>query len=164
MDAVTLEAPFESAARWQLEPIAVVRNTVHAGIDHGWDAISSEIQVRPAWIAGLRGLEAFSHVLVVFFMHDARFEPETHLLRRPRDRDDMPLLGSFAQRAKHRPNPIGITVTKLERVTTNALFVRGLDAIDGTPVLDLKPHVPCFDAPPGAVVPEWMERLMEGYF
>jgi tRNA-Thr(GGU) m(6)t(6)A37 methyltransferase TsaA len=152
------------SASLRLEPIGIVRNAVHEGVDHGWSDVVSEIQVRPEWSAGLRGLESFSHVVVVFFMHDARFQPASDLLRRPRGRDDMPLVGSFAQRAKHRPNPIGITIAKLEQVGAGVLVVRGLDAIDGTPVLDLKPHVPAFDAPAGATVPAWMERLMEGYF
>lgn len=148
----------------RLEPIGVVHNSVRAGGDEGWNEVVSELRVRSEWAAGLLGLEAFSHVVVVFFMHDARFQPQAQLVRRPRDRDDMPPVGCFAQRAKHRPNPIGITVAALERVAPGALFVRGLDAIDGSPVLDIKPHVPAFDAPAHATIPEWMQRLMTGYF
>ena len=76
----------------------------------------------------------------------------------------MPELGIFAQRAKDRPNPLGITVVKLERVTPLGLLVRGLDAIDGTPILDVKPYFPQFDSAEGARVPEWVGRLMKGYF
>jgi tRNA (Thr-GGU) A37 N-methylase len=76
----------------------------------------------------------------------------------------MPLVGTFAQRARHRPNPIGVTTAELKRVEGASLFVRGLDAIDGSPVLDVKPHVPAFDSPGHARVPDWMSRLMEGYF
>jgi tRNA (adenine37-N6)-methyltransferase len=113
---------------------------------------------------GLRGLDEFSHVVVIFMMHGAPFDRAQHLLRRPRDREDMPLLGSFAQRAKHRPNPIGVTTVKIERIEGRSLFVRGLDAVEGTPVLDLKPHFPVFDSPRNVVVPEWVARLMAGYF
>ena len=97
-------------------------------------------------------------------MHEARFDAVTHLARRPRDRTDMPLVGAFAQRSRHRPNPIGVTTAELKRLEGASLFVRGLDAIDGTPVLDVKPHVPAFDSPGHVRVPDWMSRLMEGYF
>jgi tRNA (Thr-GGU) A37 N-methylase len=85
-------------------------------------------------------------------------------VRRPRGQADMPELGIFAQRAKDRPNPLGITVVPLVAVTPEGLRVRGLDAIDGTPILDLKPYFPQFDSAPGARVPEWVARLMRGYF
>lgn len=76
----------------------------------------------------------------------------------------MPAVGIFAQRAKDRPNPIGITAVRILAVTGNAVTVRGLDAIDGTPVLDLKPYYPAYDLVVDASVPEWVTRLMEGYF
>ena len=76
----------------------------------------------------------------------------------------MPELGIFAQRAKDRPNPLGITVVPLLAVEPDGISVRGLDAIDGTPVLDLKPYFPEFDSARDAVVPGWVERLMRGYF
>ena len=141
-----------------------MRNGVTAARDDEWGRVASEIQLRPELSEGLLGLEQFSHVVVLFLMHEARFDAVTHLNRRPRDRSDMPVTGVFAQRARHRPNPIGITTVELKRVEGASLFVRGLDAIDGTPVLDVKPHVPEFDSPPHARVPEWVERLMEGYF
>jgi tRNA (Thr-GGU) A37 N-methylase len=76
----------------------------------------------------------------------------------------MPEVGMFAQRAKHRPNPIGITSVELIRVRENILTVKGLDAIDGTPVLDIKPYVMTFDARLNAIAPEWIGKLMENYF
>ena len=76
----------------------------------------------------------------------------------------MPEVGIFAQRAKHRPNPIGITAVELIELRGPVLVVRGLDAIDGTPVLDIKPYVPAFDSRPAAVVPIWIEELMKKYF
>ena len=147
-----------------LTPIGFVKNPVLDPRDEGWSKVVSEIRLRPELAAGLRGLEEFSHVVVVFLMHAAAFEAASHLVRRPRDRSDMPPLGIFAQRARHRPNPVGITTVVLERVEGLALFVRGLDAIDGTPVLDIKPHVPAYDSPAAARVPAWMDRLMQGYF
>jgi len=147
-----------------LEPIGVVRNGVMGPRDEEWGRVVSELQLHPELADGLLGLELFSHVVVVTFLHEAGFDPVTHLNRRPRDRSDMPVMGLFAQRARHRPNPLGITTVELKRVQGSSVFVRGLDAIEGTPVLDLKPHVPEFDAPPHPRVPEWMSRLMEGYF
>ncbi len=113
---------------------------------------------------GLRGLEQFSHVIVVFFMHEARFDARSDLVRRPQGRADMPEVGIFAQRAKHRPNPIGVTAAELVGVEGNVLSVRGLDAIDGTPVLDIKPYVPQFDRVSRPAVPEWVAQLMADYF
>src|SRR5438093_13550441 len=99
-----------------LDPIGVVRNGVVGSRDEEWGRVVSEIQLRPELADGLRGLEPFSHVVVVFVMHEARFEAAIHMTRRPRDRPDMPLVGIFAQRARHRPNPIGITTVELKRV------------------------------------------------
>lgn len=147
-----------------LEPIGIVRNSATEATDSGWADVRSEIVLRPELADGLRGLESFSHVVVIFAMHQTAFDRARQLLRRPRDRADMPLLGAFAQRAKHRPNPIGVTTVKVEEVAAGSLFVRGLDAVDGTPVLDLKPHFPAFDSPERASVPAWVDQLMEGYF
>jgi tRNA-Thr(GGU) m(6)t(6)A37 methyltransferase TsaA len=148
----------------QIEPIGIVRNSVRGAIDENWGAVVSEIKLSEEFAPGLRGLEGFSHVIVVFVMHAAEFDPDRHLVRRPRDQADMPLLGIFAQRARHRPNPIGITTVALQRIEGSSLFVKGLDAIDGSPVLDIKPHVPIYDSPETPSVPEWVGRLMRGYF
>jgi tRNA-Thr(GGU) m(6)t(6)A37 methyltransferase TsaA len=148
----------------ELTPIAVVASPVREGVDENWGAVVSEIRLRPEYAGGLRGLDGFSHALIIFYMHESSFDPATDLLRRPRGRADMPEVGSFSQRAKHRPNPIGITAAEIVAIDGGVLRVRGLDAIDGTPVLDIKPYVPAFDDRPDATVPEWMRRLMVGYF
>ena len=150
--------------RFALHPIGYVRSPVKEPVDAGWGDVEARIELLPEFRGGLRGLEAFSHVLVVAWLHQAAFEPARHLQRRPRGQADMPLLGIFAQRAKDRPNPLGITVVTLLGVDGDGLRVRGLDAIDGTPILDLKPYFPDFDAASGASVPEWVARLMRGYF
>jgi len=147
-----------------LEPIDLVHNDVKAPRDEDWGEVVSRIRLDPALADGLSELQHFSHAVVVFLMHEARFDPAAHLTRHPRDREDLPLVGIFAQRARHRPNPIGLTTVRIEGVERGTLVVRGLDAIDGTPVLDVKPHVPVFDAPAQPRVPEWMDRLMAGYF
>lgn len=145
-------------------PIGQVRTSVVEPTDEGWGAVESRIVLEDVYRPGLRGLEAFSHVVVVAWLHLAAFDPARHLVRRPRGLTEMPELGIFAQRAKDRPNPIGVTLVRLESVEPDGVTVRGLDAIDGTPVLDLKPCFAEFDAAPDARAPEWVARLMRGYF
>ena len=146
-----------------LRAVGVVRNGRTTFDDHGWSAVESAIDLDPDVAAGLAGLEDFSHAVVVFHMHRDPGEPFA-LQRRPRGRDDMPLLGVFAQRGRLRPNPIGVTTVEIVRVEPGRIVVRGIDAIDGTPVLDLKPYFPIFDAAGQVRTPEWVDRLMRGYF
>ena len=147
-----------------IKPIGVIKSPVSEQSDENWGRVVSEIHLDEPFEPGLQGLGNFSHITVVFFMHQATFNPSTDLIRRPQGRADMPILGIFAQRAKHRPNPIGLTTVELIGIKKNILIVRGLDAIDGTPVLDIKPYVSAFDRVDQPVIPEWMERLMKGYF
>src|SRR5438552_9883932 len=93
----------------RLHAIGTVRNGRDSAADAGWGSVLSTIELRPELAAGLRGLEHFSHAIVIFWMHlDPDREPPT-LVRRPRGRADMPELGVFAQRGRMRPNPIGVT-------------------------------------------------------
>lgn len=147
-----------------LDPIGVVHSPVVEGRDEGWGAVSSELRIDERFCAGLDGIEQFSHLLVVFWMHQSSFDAGTDLVRRPRGRADMPEVGIFAQRARHRPNPIGLTAVKLLERRGAVLLVEGLDAIDGTPILDVKPYFPAFDSVERPRVPEWAARLMAGYF
>ena len=148
----------------ELRPIGFVKSSVLEPVDEEWGKVVSDICLEPEYAGGLLGLEAFSHIQVIFFMHQATWNPATDLVRRPRGRSDMPLVGIFAQRARHRPNPIGITTVSLIGVRDNIITVRGLDAIDGTPVLDIKPYNPGFDAREAFKVPDWVSKLMAGYF
>ncbi len=148
----------------KLEAIGTVRSPIKEGVDEGWGDVVSQIDIREEFAHGLRGLEAFSHIDVIFLMHQSSFNAADDLVRRPRGRADMPQLGIFAQRAKHRPNPIGLTTVRLLSIEGYTLTVRGLDAIDGSPVLDIKPYFPPFDLAEDATVPEWVGKLMEGYF
>lgn len=153
-----------SANQVLLRPIGRVRSSIVEPRDEGWGEIEAEIVVDPELRAGLRGLEEFSHVVVVTFLHGASFDPARHLVRRPRGLAEMPELGIFAQRAKDRPNPLGVTCVPLVAVRDDGVLVRGLDAIDGTPVLDLKPYFQEFDAPADTRTPAWVRTLMRGYF
>lgn len=145
-----------------MEPIGYVANKIDSPRDDGWAEVESKIIIEQHLSLALTGLNDFSHILVVFWMHLA--QPLTVLKRRPQGRDDMPEIGLLSQRAKHRPNPIGITTVPLVKVNDCELTVRGLDAINGTPVLDIKPYYPDFDRPDEVKTPEWVSRLMTGYF
>jgi tRNA-Thr(GGU) m(6)t(6)A37 methyltransferase TsaA len=146
-----------------MNPIGRVVNTVREARDSGWGEVVSELRLSPGFADGLLGLDGFSHAVVVFLMHEAEFRAAEHLRRHPQERADLPLLGIFAQRARHRPNPIGVTTVAIERIEGASVFVRGLDAIDGTPILDIKPHVASYDSPADTREPEWVRKLMQGY-
>jgi len=151
--------------RFEVHPIGTVKCAVTEMSQGGWAKIDSEIHLDPQYARGLQGLEGFSHVIVVFFLDRARgFDPEKQLLRRPRGMEDMHEVGVFAQRTKFRPNPIGVTAVKLLGIAGNIVRVRGLDALDGTPVLDLKPYLPPFDRADDVKMPPWVGHVMEGYF
>ena len=144
--------------------IGRVRSKVKDAVDENWGEIESDIILSDEYTPGLTGLEGFTHIIVVFHMHKADYNENMHLVRHPQERTDLPMLGIFAQRAKHRPNPIGITAVEVVSVKGNTVKVRGLDAIDGTPVLDIKPYFPAFDSRPDAMTPGWVEEIMRPYF
>lgn len=147
-----------------MEWIGVVHNDVKEPVDEGWGRVVSEIVLDEAFADGMDGIETFSHVLILYWMHRAAEAEPVRMRRRPQGRQDMPEVGIFAQRARHRPNPLGVTAVELLRREKNRLVVRGLDAINGTPVVDVKPYVPQFDAVESPRVPEWVDRLMARYF
>jgi tRNA-Thr(GGU) m(6)t(6)A37 methyltransferase TsaA len=146
------------------EPIGIVKSPVKEGVDKDWGKVISEIHIDKEFSRGLSGIDSFSHIIVIFEMHQSCWTPKTDLVRRPQGRTDMPLIGIFAQRAKHHPNPIGITSVRLLAVEENILRVQGLDAIDETPVLDIKPYFPRYDRVADSRTPEWVDRLMSDYF
>ncbi len=148
------------------EPIGYVRGGRIEPIDDAWDSVDAVIELDGARFGPevVAGLDEFSHVDVVFHFHGVA-EREVHLgVRRPRGRADWPEVGILAQRAKARPNRIGVSTCTLVGIDGLTLRVRGLDAIDGTPVLDVKPHVPEM-GPRGEVrEPAWMLEIMRGYW
>jgi len=147
-----------------IEPIGTVHCPVTQMSQGNWAQVVSEIHLDPALAGGLQGLEGFSHVLVVFWLDQiAAFDPQKQLLRKPRGMDDMHELGVFAQRTKYRPNPIGVTAVELVGIRDHVVSVRGLDALEGTPVLDVKPYIDAFDRK-DVTMPSWVAHVMEGYF
>lgn len=118
---------------------------------------TAQIILDKTFLNALDGLADFSHLLVLFYLHEYSGK-EISLKVHPRGRTDMPLVGIFATRTGMRPNPIGLTVVELQKIEGNILTVRGLDAYDGTPVLDIKPY-DNWDAIRDIRVPEWRLRL-----
>lgn len=146
-----------------MQPIGYVTNPVTEKKDTQWGSDISTVVLDGQYRGGLSGLEGFTHVLMVTYLDKANYVPEKHLQRRPQGRADMPVVGIFSQRTKDRPNCIGITAVEILRVEESALTVRGLDAIDGTPILDIKPYYPVFDKR-DAKTPDWVDILMKDYF
>ncbi len=120
----------------------------------------STIVIQPHLAEGLEGIAGFSHLYVLFYLSKISPEQRKTLKVHPRGRMDMPLLGIFATRTMLRPNPIGLTLVELVKVEENLLTVRGLDAYDGTPVLDIKPYDD-WDCTKNARVPQWWKELQE---
>lgn len=147
----------------ELIVIGRIKSSVKEPVDMDWGEVISEVELTPEYAPGLLGLEGFSHAMILTILHEAEYIPEKHLRRHPQERKDMPLLGIFAQRARHRPNRIGITAVEIVEVTDSSVKVKALDAIDGTPVIDVKPYVPLFDSK-DASIPDWMKEMMKGYF
>lgn len=141
------------------EPIGYVRSPFKEGRPPSWDEVISEIVISPELAEGLEGLEGFSHIQVLFWLHRIGRREGPPLKVHPRKRRDLPLVGLFATRSPNRPNSIGLTTVELLKREENMLTVRGLDALDGTPVLDIKPYIPGYDGQEGAKVPSWIGRL-----
>ncbi|MBI2913964.1 MAG: tRNA (N6-threonylcarbamoyladenosine(37)-N6)-methyltransferase TrmO [Chloroflexi bacterium] len=147
-----------------LRPIGVVRSSIkETGDWRDWSEVTCRIVIRPELADALLGLDGYSHILVLFWPHlvpdDVR--GSKHRLH-PLDDPANPLQGVLATRSQIRFNPILVSVAPLLSVKGNVLRVRGLDAIDGTPVLDVKPYIPYYEAVPEARVPGWvMERAAQ---
>ncbi len=143
-----------------LEPIGFVRNGVAEPIHWGWEEIESVLELHEKLGPALDGIEGFSHLLVLFWLHGVDPEKRRLLRIRPRDQQDLPEVGVLATRTQYRPNPIGATVVRLLDRDGCRLRVRGLDAVDGTPVIDIKPWA--FWEPLEDVRwPWWVDRLRE---
>ena len=119
----------------------------------------SVLEIFPRWAAGLDGLEGFSHLVVLFYLDRATRRRTAGRPRVPENADGMPAVGFFATRTPKRPNPIGIACPRLLRRDGNRLVVAGIDAWDGTPILDLKGYYPRDEGRPEATVPEWLTAL-----
>lgn len=152
--------------RFSMQAIGHVRGGRGEVEDDEWGAVRARIELDGGVVTGdaVLGLEEFSHVEVLFVFDRVDEASVCTGARHPRGREDWPLVGILGQRAKDRPNRIGSTVCEVVAVGDGWIDVAGLDAVDGTPVLDVKPYLRGF-APRGATrEPAWATELMEGYW
>lgn len=148
-----------------LTPIAVVRSPRKAIEDDDWGEVVSQLELLPPLTEeALLGLETFSHVEVLYFFDQVPITRIETGARHPRNNPDWPKVGIFAQRGKNRPNRLGSTVVKVLARRGSVLEVQGLDAIDGTPVVDLKPVMQEFLPREAVSQPAWSSELMRGYW
>ncbi len=147
-------------------PIGIVHSAVAKPIDDVWGGLVSRIDLDTSRFAteSLAGLDEFSHVEIVFAFHQVGESEIESAARHPRGRKDWPKVGIFAQRGKNRPNRIGVTVCRLKSVEGTSVSVEGLDAIDGSPVLDIKPYMREFGTREETSQPAWATELMAGYW
>ena len=143
--------------RFSLKPIGIVHSPVKEPEKREWDEVISEIRIDRKLLKALKGLEDFSHIIVIYYF--SRSKKGVRLQTHPKGREDLPLVGMFATRSPHRPNPIGLTICRLIRRDGTRLTVKGLDAIDGTPIIDIKPYIPDNDLVKRARVAEWIKKL-----
>ncbi len=121
-------------------------------------SIVSDIIIDSPYVRAMDGMESYSHLFVIFYMHKMPSQ-ETKILKvHPRGRTDVEKVGIFATRSRTRPNPIGLAVVELLETHGHSLKVRGLDALDGTPVLDIKPY-DHIDSKRGIRVPKWWYKI-----
>ncbi|HNF98033.1 MAG TPA: SAM-dependent methyltransferase [Pseudomonadota bacterium] len=149
-----------------VEPIGVVHCSRIAPEDDRWDSETCLIRLDPSRLSpdAALGLDGFSHVEVIYLFDRVDEAKICRGARHPRGRKDWPLTGILAQRAKDRPNRLGVTVCRLLSVSGFDLSVAGLDAIDGTPVLDVKPYLAEFGPRGELRQPAWSTELMQDYW
>lgn len=151
---------------FEIEPVGFVRSTRRKVEDDGWDQEQAAIELDAARFGGeaLSGLEGFSHVEVLYLMDQVEPSKIAYGARHPRNDRRWPKVGIFSQRGKNRPNRLGLTVCRVVRVQGRTIEVAGLDAVDGTPVIDLKPWYSAY-GPRGSVhEPRWVAEVMADYW
>lgn len=154
------------AQKIELRPIGWVVEGRRQVRDDDWDSVQSVIELDRDLFSkdALASLDSFSHVQVIFYMHRVRREKIQTGARHPRNNPDWPLVGILAQRAKNRPNQIGSTICRLEKVSGMRITLNGLDAVVDSPVLDLKPHFQEYGPRGPLKQPVWVSELMRGYW
>lgn len=150
---------------YNIQPIAVVSNSRKMIEDDNWGGVISTIELtKDIYESSLKGIGDFSHLEIIFYFDKVTDEKIQYEARHPRNNTDYPEVGIFAQRGKNRPNKIGVTVVELLELKDRTLIVKGLDAIDGTPIIDIKPVMKEF-LPKGEIKqPRWATDLMKNYW
>jgi len=140
-----------------LTPIGTVVNGEHDIARGDWSRQRSDIQLRDGFEDRLLGLEDYSHVIVIGWLDQVPEELRDRPTAYPAGDDSLPLQGALALRGGARPNPISVTVCELRAIEGATLTVQGLDLVDGTPILDVKPYIAFYDARPDATLPRWAQ-------
>lgn len=147
----------DKKGRIYLGPLGKAKNTAKKPALAGWKGLVSEITIDKRYAKGLDGITGYSHVIIVYWLGQ---EKECHLKHHPQGRKDVPYGGIFSCRCPQRPNRIAISTVKLLSRKNNVIKVKGLDILDGTPVLDIKPYTPVYDRIGKAKIPTWVSRLI----
>jgi tRNA (adenine37-N6)-methyltransferase len=137
-----------------LQPIGVVHNGERDAARVDWSRVRSRVTLDDGLADALLGLDDYSHVIVVAWLHELPLAMRERRQAYPAGDDRLPLQGALALRGA-RPNPLSVTVCRLLKVEGATFEVEGLDLVDGTPVLDVKPYVAAYDAVPKASIPRW---------
>ncbi len=156
----------EPTSTFEVQPIGIVRSSRRAIEDDRWDGERAAIHLDASRFtsAALAGLEEFSHLEVLYLLDRVEASKIVTAARHPRNDPRWPKVGIFAQRGKNRPNRLGLTVCRVLGVADLRIDVAGLDAVDGTPVLDLKPWYAAY-GPRGPVrEPPWVAEVMREYW
>lgn len=149
----------------ELRPVAIVRSPRTDRRDDDWGAVESTIELVERFAPqALDGIEAFSHLEIVFLLHAIDEGEVETTARHPRNNPEWPKVGIFAQRGARRPNRIGVSRCELVRREGRTLVVRGLDANDGSPVLDIKPYMREFGPRGDVRQPPWADEVMSRYY
>ena len=139
-----------------LKPIGSVKNNIKKLRFGNFANEVSEIIINKKFAKSLTGIEEYSHIIVVYWMNKVKDYVITH---RPQGNPNVPIVGIFACRCPQRPNPIGITTVKLIGRRGNKLKVKGLDILDRTPIIDIKPYWPQYDKVVDGKIPDWVNKL-----
>src|SRR3989344_4882827 len=140
-----------------IHPLGYARNSIDKPMLPGWEKVVTEIVINEDYAKGLDGIEDYSHIIIVYWMDK---EEKCHLRHHPHGRADVPFGGIFACRCPQRPNPIALSTIELIGRENNVLKVKGLDILNKTPIIDIKPYWPQYDKVDNAKVPPWVNKLV----
>jgi tRNA (adenine37-N6)-methyltransferase len=149
----------------EIQPIATAYNNRSEMKDDYWGGTISEIILADHLdVESLEGIELFSHLEIIFYFHLVEESQIIRGARHPRNNTRLPKMGIFAQRGKNRPNRLGLSTVRLTKREGRKLFVEGLDCVNGTPIVDIKPVMKDFLAKDAIKQPQWAEELMRNYW
>lgn len=148
----------------QMSPIGFVHSERKESGDDHWNSVMSYIELSDEYSDdSLTGLSDFSHVEVIYYFNKVDKSKIIYMAEHPRENNKWPKVGIFAQRKKSRPNLIGATISRIEDIQGKRIYLSSFDAIDGTPVLDIKPIYREF-LPQNVTQPEWVSEMMKDYW